>query len=89
MHENMRKRTEYSIVVLCYGSGAKIPAFVENTIKLLLANDINDYELVLVGNYLDNSIDNKESFVCFCFFFVASFVGQFGVFVGAGWLFFC
>ena len=63
MHENMKQRTEYSIVVLCYGSGAKIPAFVENTIKLLLANDINDYELVLVGNYLENHVDNAATIV--------------------------
>ena len=59
----MTQRIEYSIVVLCYGSGAQIPAFVESTIKLLLANDINDYQLVLVGNYLGNHVDNTATIV--------------------------
>ena len=53
----MHQRPEYSIVVLCYGSGDLVYGFVNEAIKCLLANKIHDYQLVLVGNYFKNSND--------------------------------
>ena len=57
MRENTTPCPEYSIVVLCYGSGELIRDFVEATIGVLLENDIRDYQLVLVGNYLESCTD--------------------------------
>ena len=59
----MNQSFEYSIVVLCFGSGARIPAFVETTIELLLEHKINDYQLVLVGNYLEDHSDETATIV--------------------------
>ncbi len=53
----MHQHPEYSIVVLCYGSGDLVYGFVNETIKCLLANKIQNYQLVLVGNYFENSDD--------------------------------
>ena len=63
MRENTKQSPEYSIVVLCYGSGNLIPEFVEATIDVLLKNNIVDYQLVLVGNYLENRTDQTPDIV--------------------------
>ena len=63
MYENTKRGPEYSIVVLCYGSGDLIPEFVEATIDVLLKNQILDYQLVLVGNYLENQTDQTAEIV--------------------------
>ena len=63
MYENTKRGPEYSIVVLCYGSGDLIPEFVEATIDVLLKNQILDYQLVLVGNYLENHTDQTPEIV--------------------------
>jgi len=54
MEKNIQHDPEYSIVVLCYGAGDSIPDFVESVTRMLLQNSIHDYQLVLVGNYLEN-----------------------------------
>ena len=63
MYENTKRGPEYSIVVLCYGSGDLIPEFVEATINVLLKNQILEYQLVLVGNYLENQADQTAEIV--------------------------
>ena len=63
MYENTKPGPEYSIVVLCYGSGDLIPEFVEATIDVLLKSQILDYQLVLVGNYLENQTDQTAEIV--------------------------
>ena len=63
MYENTKQSPEYSIVVLCYGSGDLIPEFVEATIDVLSKNQILDYQLVLVGNYLENQTDQTAEIV--------------------------
>ena len=63
MHENTNQTPEYSIVVLCYGSGELIPEFVETTIDVLLKNAILDYQLILVGNYLENRPEQTPEIV--------------------------
>ena len=49
--------------MLCYGSGELIRDFVEATIGVLLENDIRDYQLVLVGNYLESCTDRTPEIV--------------------------
>ena len=66
MRENTTPSPEYSIVVLCYGSGELIRDFVEATIGVLLENDIRDYQLVLVGNYLESCTDRTPEIVKEC-----------------------
>jgi len=54
----MRKNSpELSIVVLCYRSGLEVSHFVEKTQEVLMKNNINDFELILVGNYFPESGD--------------------------------
>ena len=64
MKENIQQDPEYSIVVLCYGAGDSLPDFVESATRVLLQNSIYDYQLVLVGNYVENkSIDQTARIV--------------------------
>ena len=63
MRENTNQGPEYSIVVLCYGSGDLIPEFVDATINVLLKNTILDYQLILVGNYLESRPDQTPEIV--------------------------
>jgi glycosyltransferase involved in cell wall biosynthesis len=63
MRENTNRDPEYSIVVLCYGSGDLIPEFVDATVNVLLENEIHDYQLILVGNYLENHPDQTPVIV--------------------------
>ena len=48
---------EISIIILCYKEGNTIRQFTKRAIDILEANQIYDYELVLVGNYHQNSDD--------------------------------
>jgi len=63
MRKNSTQIPEYSIVVLCYGSGELILEFVQATIDVLLKNAIPDYQLILVGNYLENRFDQTPMIV--------------------------
>lgn len=44
-----------SIVILCYKAGEYARVFVSDTIKSLRANNIDNYQLILVGNYLETN----------------------------------
>jgi len=57
------QQPEYSVVVLCYGSGDLVYGFVEEAISCLLVNKIHNYQLVLVGNYFDNSSDQTPKII--------------------------
>jgi len=52
-----------SIIVLCYKAGKSIREFANKLILLLQKNNISDYELILVGNYLKNSDDPTPKIV--------------------------
>ena len=54
---------DYSVVILCYGTGELITQFVEKTVKSFLDNDIHGYELILVGNYWNNNTDKTPKIV--------------------------
>lgn len=60
MHQNTPK---LSVVILCYRAGSEILDFVSDTKKILKKNGINDYELVLVGNYHEGSKDPTPGIV--------------------------
>jgi len=47
---------EISVVILCYRAGERIRDFVDRTIKLI-DRSVPSWEMVLVGNYLENSGD--------------------------------
>jgi len=49
-------RSEISVVVLCYRSGEKIRGFVDRAVKLL-NSAIPSWEIILVGNYVENTDD--------------------------------
>jgi len=46
-----------SVVILCYKSGENIIPYVQKMEEELRSNEFEDYELVLVGNYLANTND--------------------------------
>lgn len=54
---------ELSVVVLCYRAGKRIYSFVDRIIELLLTNSIGLWEIVLVGNYFENSGDDTPYIV--------------------------
>jgi len=54
---------ELSVVVLCYRSGGDARSFAERIRKALLAAGIDDYQLVLVGNYIAGSGDTTPDVV--------------------------
>ncbi len=47
---------EISVVILCYRAGERIRDFVNRAVKLL-DNSIPSWEIVLVGNYSENTED--------------------------------
>jgi len=54
---------ELSVVVLCYHSGASARSFAERIRQALLDAGIDDYQLVLVGNYVPGSGDTTPDVV--------------------------
>jgi len=54
---------ELSIVLLCYKAGESIHGLVNQLVKLLNEAQINDFELVLVGNYMEGSDDSTPQAV--------------------------
>lgn len=60
---NTRDFPEISIVILCYKEGNLIKQFTKRTSDMLEANKIHDYELILVGNYHQNSDDQTPRVV--------------------------
>ena len=55
-------KPEISVVILCYRAGEKIRGFVDRAIKLL-DSSIPSWEIILVGNYLENTDDNTPGVV--------------------------
>ncbi len=53
----MRKTPELSAVVLCYRAGAGVGNVVKTIKEIFAEGGIIDYELILVGNYLEGSND--------------------------------
>jgi glycosyltransferase involved in cell wall biosynthesis len=56
-------RPELSVVVLCYRSGGAARSFASRIREALLEAGIDDYQLVLVGNYVDGSGDTTPAVV--------------------------
>jgi len=52
-----------SVVILCYRAGESTRDFVQKMIAVLQKDGINDYELVLVGNYHQGSNDTTPQVV--------------------------
>ena len=46
-----------SLVILCYRSGEFAKDFVYQTVAVFEEEGISDYELILVGNYVEGSDD--------------------------------
>lgn len=53
---------EISVVILCYRSGQQIQKFVERTIGVL-DRHMSLYEIILVGNYIENTNDDTPKIV--------------------------
>lgn len=60
---NKKKHIDLSIVILCYKAENKAVKFVEKVENRLKNFNINNYELILVGNYLANSKDKTPKIV--------------------------
>lgn len=58
----MNKKVELSIIILCYRSEEAIIAFAKEA-QRLAASLTNSYEIVLVGNYFEDSDDRTKDFV--------------------------
>ncbi len=56
-------RPEFSVVVLCYRSGAAARSFAARISKALLDTGVDNYQLVLVGNYVAGSDDTTPDVV--------------------------
>jgi glycosyltransferase involved in cell wall biosynthesis len=56
-------RPELSVVVLCYRSGGAARSFAARIAKTLLDAGIEDYQIVLVGNYVTGSGDTTPDVV--------------------------
>lgn len=54
--------TELSVVILGYKAGKRLYGFVDKTIKLLNSS-VPSWEIVLVGNYLENTNDDTPKVV--------------------------
>jgi hypothetical protein len=54
---------ELSVVVLCYRSGGAVRSFAARISKTLLDAGIDNYQLVLVGNYVAGSGDTTPDVV--------------------------
>ncbi|MCY2686938.1 glycosyltransferase family 2 protein [Salinimicrobium sp. TH3] len=58
----MKVSPELSIIILCYRSGENIIPFAEK-IHELTRSLTDSYEIILVGNYIENSNDHTEAIV--------------------------
>lgn len=52
----------FSVVVLCYRSEEKIIPFIEN-LKILLDSICDNWEIVMVGNYIEGSNDRTKDII--------------------------
>jgi glycosyltransferase involved in cell wall biosynthesis len=58
-----RSSPALSLVILCYRAEEYVHEFVRRTIEVLERSDIPDFELILVGNYLEGSDDSTPQHV--------------------------
>src|SRR3989338_1972541 len=61
--QNMKNKPELSVVVLCYRSGKTIIPYLGQMEKELKDGGMDNYELVLVGNYLPGSDDKTPDII--------------------------
>src|SRR3989338_8727272 len=61
--EKIKKTPELSVVVLCYKSGKTVIPYIEQVEKEFLENGMEDYELVLVGNYFSETNDKTPEII--------------------------
>lgn len=61
--QKLKNRPELSVVVLCYKSGETIIPYLEQMEKELKKEGVDNYELVLVGNYFLNSNDKTPEII--------------------------
>lgn len=54
---------DLSVVILCYQAGASTNTFVNNAIDCFSKNKINNYELILVGNYHEKTNDTTPEII--------------------------
>lgn len=57
------KKPDFSAVILCYRAGESIRKFVNKIVLLMQKNNISEYELVLIGNYIKGSNDTTPKIV--------------------------
>ncbi|MFT6210425.1 MAG: glycosyltransferase involved in cell wall biosynthesis [Bacteroidia bacterium] len=58
----MLKQVELSVIILCYRSGKAVPGFV-NKVEKHIQSLTENYELVLVANYVEGSDDRTRDYV--------------------------
>jgi glycosyltransferase involved in cell wall biosynthesis len=58
----MNENIELSVVVLCYGAQESIIAFAEK-LKSEISRSTNSFEIILVGNYMNNSSDRTPEII--------------------------
>jgi len=61
--QKLKDRPELSVVVLCYKSGKTIIPYLEQMERELKDGGMDNYELVLVGNYLPSSDDKTPEII--------------------------
>lgn len=65
MSPNKESTTQVSlsVIVLCYKAGQDVFSFVENIIDCFKNQNIENFEIILVGNYAPGSIDETPAIV--------------------------
>lgn len=58
-----QKNLDLSVVILCYQAGNNTNAFVTNVINHFSQNNINNFELILVGNYHPEKKDDTPEII--------------------------
>lgn len=54
---------ELSVVILCYRAGRQVEPFVDDVVACL-ARDMDNWEIILVGNYMPCAVDPTPQVVC-------------------------
>ena len=63
MTVNTSPSPDYSVVILCYRAGDSISNFVDSVLDCFTEGSIDDFELILVGNYWPNRADKTPEIV--------------------------
>ena len=54
---------ELSVIILCYRAGRQVEPFVDD-VMACLARDMDNWEIILVGNYMPCAVDPTPQVVC-------------------------